>query len=168
MGEEKKEREGRTSPLKPAFDIEPDYHLPDETVLVEITNSELELLNNFRAQFSIPEKGVNYTPRYLESVIETPSEKIIITTPKDQTKVRKYKKTTNPSKKSFYKASDGRNRLEIYTYREKCREVFFVSLNGETIALPPDEWRRIHRGNNKLGNFYGFLGKKKPLNKVKF
>ena len=89
----------------------------------------------------------------------------------------------NPLKESFGVIKKGDDRLEFCIYHNIIKpppdtlppdvidlrkkrtgsipEKWLVFLNGEHISLEIDDWRRIYRIMNKIGGYFGILGRKK-------
>ena len=99
------------------------------------------------------------------------------------------RKGKNPNKITFGKVTNFSDKLEFCAYKNEVKpnpmwlndptkaklegipkiypNKFLIFLNGEYIALDIDDWRKIYRIMNKIGHYFGVLGRKKAKKRSK-
>lgn len=101
----------------------------------------------------------------------------------DRMSLRINRKAKNPDKIVFGKIENFGNRLEVCAYKNEVKvhpmwrdnpemaklegipkiypKTFLIYLNGEYITMQIDDWRRLYRIWNRVGHYFGILGRKK-------
>jgi len=101
----------------------------------------------------------------------------------DRMSIKINRKAKNPNKIVFGKIENFGNRLEVCAYKNEVKphpmwrdnpekaklegipkiypKTFFLFLNGEHIQMQIDDWRRLYRIFNRVGHYFGILGRKR-------